>query len=269
MKVLAVLRDPCFSPDAVEKDEAIMMAVVQRLETRGCEVTVVNEANVAAVIKDNVSVDGEANVAVDGGFSPDIVLSMGRYPETLRQLKALGVRVINAPEAVARCKRSTLLTIMQEAGVPVPPQEGAHGYWLKRNDCAGALTPEDVVFAADKVALDAQIEAFRQRGVVDYVVSAHVVGNELKLYGVKAAGFFRYYYSAKDGSRCSFDAQGLQDAAERLAAAVGIEVYGGDCIVKEDGTFCIIDFNDWPSFSRCREEAAEAIVAACDLKNKE
>ena len=31
-------------------------------------------------------------------------------------------------------------------------------------------------------------------------------------------------------------------------------VYGGDAIVKSNGTYVIIDFNDWPSFSRCREE---------------
>ena len=53
----------------------------------------------------------------------------------------------------------------------------------------------------------------------------------------------------------------MQAEAERLAEAVGIEVYGGDCIVSSDGTFCLIDFNDWPSFSRCREEAAEAIAS--------
>lgn len=44
------------------------------------------------------------------------------------------------------------------------------------------------------------------------------------------------------------------------AGAVVVDVYGGDCIVRPDGTFCVIDFNDWPSFSRCRGEAAEAIA---------
>ncbi|MFS6554926.1 hypothetical protein VPJ68_05445, partial [Parabacteroides distasonis] len=37
-------------------------------------------------------------------------------------------------------------------------------------------------------------------------------------------------------------------------------MYGGDAIVTADGNFVIIDFNDWPSFSRCRDEAAEAIA---------
>ena len=58
-----------------------------------------------------------------------------------------------------------------------------------------------------------------------------------------------------------FDEEDLQRKADLLAGAVGIDIYGGDCVVKANGTYCIIDFNDWPSFSRCREEAADAIVA--------
>ena len=57
----------------------------------------------------------------------------------------------------------------------------------------------------------------------------------------------------------------VQADAERLAEAVGIKVYGGDCIVRSDGSFCFIDFNDWPSFSRCREEAAEAIASLVEF----
>ena len=45
-----------------------------------------------------------------------------------------------------------------------------------------------------------------------------------------------------------------------IADIIGIDVYGGDGIVRDDGTFAIIDFNDWPSFSPCVEEAAEQII---------
>jgi len=37
-------------------------------------------------------------------------------------------------------------------------------------------------------------------------------------------------------------------------------VYGGDCIVSPDGEMRIIDFNDWPSFAPCREEASREIA---------
>ena len=37
-------------------------------------------------------------------------------------------------------------------------------------------------------------------------------------------------------------------------------IYGGDVIIGSDGIARLIDLNDWPSFSACREEAADAIA---------
>ena len=93
------------------------------------------------------------------------------------------------------------------------------------------------------------------------------------------SSFFRHFYPTDDGQtkfgdetarngeahHYAFDVSALQSEVERLAQLVGIEVYGGDAIIDRDGRFYIIDFNDWPSFSRCRDEAAEAI-ANCPLK---
>ena len=49
--------------------------------------------------------------------------------------------------------------------------------------------------------------------------------------------------------------------AERASRLLHLPVYGGDCIVEPDGSFYFIDFNDWPSFSCCREAASAAIAA--------
>ena len=38
-------------------------------------------------------------------------------------------------------------------------------------------------------------------------------------------------------------------------------LYGGDAVVSSEGDIRIIDFNDWPSFSACRDDAAKAIAA--------
>lgn len=254
MSVLAVLRDERFSPNAVERDRAIMMAVVEKLQMLGHTVSVVSEAQ----------------LPVSGDY--ELILSMGRLPQTLCWLNQQDARVINTADGVARCTRSIVERLMRETGVPVPPQQGSHGYWLKRGDAA-AQEKNDVVFAVDEAALEACKAAFRQRGINDYTVSAHVVGDVVKFYGVRGTGFFRYYYPADDGEtkfgderrngvahHYPFSAEDLQRTSERLAAAVGVDVYGGDCIVKQDGTFCVIDFNDWPSFSRCREEAASAVI---------
>ena len=163
----------------------------------------------------------------------------------------------------------------------MPPADGNEGYWLKRGDAA-AQERGDVVFAADKEELSDRISDFSRRGISDYTVSAHVTGDLVKFYGVRGSGFFRYFYPTDDGDtkfddeqhngqacHYEFSVADLHGASERLAAAVGIDVYGGDCIVKADGRFCIIDFNDWPSFSRCREEAATAIAGLLTNKRKD
>ena len=263
MKVLMIQRAPRFSPNSVEKDLAILEAVAARLSASGHNVTICSEIS-------------------QWGQSPlcDCIFSMGREPETLERLKALkDVKIINRPEGIENCSRSTLEDIMMRIGTPIAPREGDHGYWLKRGDAA-AQSEDDVQFAADKILLSEKIRAMEQRGISSYTVSAHVVGDLVKFYGVRGTGFFRYYYPTDDGDtkfsdetrngsarHYAFEVSAMQTEAERLAEAVGIDVYGGDCIVRSDGTFCMIDFNDWPSFSRCREDAAEAIASLVEELN--
>ena len=255
MRMLMVERAPQFSPNSVDKDRAILTALAERLAKRGCAVSFINEQALKHSPK-----------------SYEFIFTMSRLPETLKSLADFRGRIINRPEAIARCSRCELEQVMTYADVPQPPREGPDGYWLKRGDQA-AQSQGDVVFAPDQAALTDAIAAMRQRGIERFTIRAHVRGDLVKFYGVAGAGFFRYYYPTDDGEtkygdeqrngkahHYSFDAACLQTCAERLAMTVGIEVYGGDCIVRTDGSFCVIDFNDWPSFSRCREEAADAIV---------
>lgn len=251
--MLLIQRAEVFSPNSVEKDLAILQAVGACLRLAGHETSLVSE---------------------EQAFEPagyDAIFTMGRLPETLKKLQ--GLPAINASEGLQNCARCQLETIMQQTGTPMPPREGAYGYWLKRGDAA-AQSKSDVQFAANRQELDARIAAFEQRGITAYTVSAHVPGDLVKFYGVLGTGFFRYYYPTDDGQskfgdeqrngtarHYAFDRAAMHVDVERLAQAVGIQVYGGDCIVREDGSYCVIDFNDWPSFSRCREEAAAAIAS--------
>jgi len=258
MRILAVSRAEQFSPNSVERDWAIFQAVIDRLRRQGDDVSLVNE--------DNLDYSASSS-------SPDLILTMARKPETLRWLASFGVPCINAPEGIANCAKSHLDVIMERIGTPVPPKEGLDGYWLKRGDAA-AQTTDDVVYLPDREQLETAIEIMCSRGIADYVVSAHVVGDLVKFYGVGQGDFFRWYYPTDDGqtkfgdehrngpsSHYRFQVDALQHEVERLAEAVGVNVYGGDAIIRADGSFCLIDFNDWPSFSRCREEAADAIAS--------
>lgn len=255
--LLAVHRAERYSPNSVDRDRAIINAVAERLAGGGFSVSHVGEDSLTS------------------GVTADAVISMARSRRALALLsdiEASGRVVVNRPEAVLSATRSGIDRLMRAGGLPAAPVEGDHGYWLKRGDEA-AQTAGDVVFAPDKAARDAALARFAARGVADVVVTAHVVGDLVKFYGVARTGFFRTYYPAADGftkfgdeavngKPCgyAFDADALHADAERLAALTGLDVYGGDCIVRADGSYAIIDFNDWPSFARCRDEAADAVA---------
>ena len=100
----------------------------------------------------------------------------------------------------------------------------------------------------------------------------------MKFYGVEGTNFFRYYYSGDDTETkfgdeerngkpqyYSFSSFDLQTDAEKLACLLQTPIYGGDAIIQEDGSYVIIDFNDFPSFSKCRKEAAKAIFERTEL----
>ena len=253
MKIVCVYRDERFSPNSVEKDRAILDAVGERLRQMGHAVDYVRESELQ-------------------GVEADMCLSMARSAEALDILRNSGVPVVNHPDGVALCcHRKALDELMRREHVAMPPLQGNEGYWLKRGD-GPAEQKDDIVFCANEAELAVARQRMSARGISEQVVSAHVKGDLVKFYGVSGTGFFRYYYPADDGiskfgdekrngvaHHYGFSVESLREEADRLAELTNVKVYGGDCIVADDGSLAIIDFNDWPSFSRCRDEAAQAI----------
>lgn len=273
--VLAIGRAERYSPNSVDKDAAVLEGVCRILRSKGMTVSTVSED--VFLEGGNGKGDGDAGSFADGGNkSYGIYVSMGRHAETLRflrQRQAEDAVVVNNPDGVALCcRRKELNDRLREAGVPLPPDEGSHGYWLKRA-CGVAESKNDVRYAATH---DEMVDLRREmagEGIGDVLVQAHVEGDLVKFYGVSDEDFFRIYYPGDDGqwkfgdeqrngkpSHYNFDIRRLHDTVEKAASTIGVGVYGGDAIVTADGNFVIIDFNDWPSFSRCRDEAAAAIA---------
>ena len=105
------------------------------------------------------------------------------------------------------------------------------------------------------------------------MINRHLEGDLIKFYGVKDRPFFYWFYPFEQGhskygdeaingapTHLRFDVEDLHHNCQRAAEILDVAVYGGDAIIASDGSFKIIDFNDWPSFAPCRKEAAPHIA---------
>lgn len=272
MNILGISRSPRFSPNSADRDNAIFSAVASRLMHVGHEVSVIAE---------------DVFVAVDLEEF-DAVFSMARGADVVRQLceaAAAGKPVLNAPDALLKASRAALTACFLEHDIPQPrslclatdspdvPSGISFPLWLKRGD-ACAQSAADVCFIEDAEALRRALAEFHARDIETAVVSQHAEGDLVKFYGVEGTDFFHFLYptegegfskfglEARNGvpHHFPFDAAQLKCIADRAASVSGLTVYGGDAIVKADGSILIIDFNDWPSFSPCRRPAAKAIA---------
>ena len=273
-KTLLIQRAACYSPNSEEKDLAILQEV-------GCyfdDVKIIGEDELVENFSTyNQLISAESVGAVNAYYQ---IISMARTPKALdclEQLAQRGIRVLNPSVGIRACQRSNVDKVMRENHLPLPPDEGDDGYWVKRADAA-AQSKEDVCFCHDWAEVEKIKSTFMQRGITDVVTQAHVKGDVVKFYGVEGTSFFRYYYSGDDTETkfgdeerngkpqyYPFSSSNLQADAEKLACLLQTPIYGGDAIIQEDGSYVIIDFNDFPSFSKCRKEAAKAIFERVKL----
>ena len=273
-KTLLIQRAACYSPNSEEKDLAILQEV-------GCffdDAKIVGEGEFVENFSTyNQLISAESVGSVNAYYQ---IISMARSPKALdclEQLEQRGIQVLNPSVGIRACQRSNVEKVMRENHLPLPPDEGDDGYWVKRADAA-AQSKEDVCFCHDWSEVEKIKSTFMQRGITDVVTQAHVKGDVVKFYGVEGTGFFRYYYSGDDTETkfgdeerngkpqyYPFSSSDLQTDAEKLACLLQTPIYGGDAIIQEDGNYVIIDFNDFPSFSKCRKEAAKAIFERVKL----
>ncbi len=132
-----------------------------------------------------------------------------------------------------------------------------------------ATQAEDVAYAAQPAELARLLAAFAARGIARAVIQEHVPGDLIKFYGVAGAdadgaalSWFQWFYHRDQKlSGHAFDPGRLRSAVARAAAALGLDVFGGDAIATAGGETILIDVNAWPSFALYREIAAEKIAA--------
>jgi hypothetical protein len=209
-----------------------------------------------------------------------VVFSMCQSLEALAVLQEWekqGVLVLNSPAAVRACYRLALVTALSQTTLPFPCSvvvpldetaspgtrcpalsESTTGWWVKRGD-VHAMQSDDVLFVRHATDLPAQLARLRQRGIRHAVVQEHIAGQEWKFYAVRGHGVLHAF--APHDEHCSpIDYACLNTLARQASEVLGLDIYGGDCLVTADGTLYLIDINDWPSFRGCRPIAATHIA---------
>ena len=256
---LGITREQVFSPGRVADDSAILHLVADALRRQGRTVDV---------------------VAGDAAHWPEpaadtIVFAMCQGAPALERMQrwaTRGVRVINSPEGILNCQRHRTVPALLQARTPFPEsvlvETAAEpllpvwiadgGAWVKRGD-VHATESDDVVFVDSPDAARAALRRFHERHIDRAVLQRHVPGTVLKFYAVRG----RFFHCVRPPGGDALTPEMLRriDALGQEAAQVlNVEVYGGDCVCRVNGTLSLIDLNDWPSYAPCRSEAAGEIA---------
>jgi hypothetical protein len=265
-----VFREEAHSPGRESDDAEILRLTAKGLEAKGFQV--------------DLKTPDELSVPTDA--RPRGIFLMCEQPGALQAVMALeaaGVREVNSPAAVFNTYRERMIAQFAEARVPFiasrlvatagEPAAAPHPVWVKRSDVHNTQEG-DVVFAADAAAVARALEGLAGRGIPRAVVQPHVDGDLIKFYGIGPGGgahgeppWFRWFYHKDQTLRGhAFDQRALARLVRQAAGALGLEIYGGDCIATASGELVLIDVNAWPSFALFREEAASAIAAYLSVR---
>ena len=284
-----IMRDSSFSPNCVNSDAAIFEAVSKQLEALGAKVYPYSEYSYDEQFRNFKDLDEYADLKKQVWLKNNMAgyFSMARSSSALQELMVAMLNDLpglNSPMGVMKCVRWEMTSLLMDYGIPMPKSKIVRSYdglgdwyiypcWLKRGD-ACAQQKEDTCYVETREEAEKVLLSFRERNISFVVLNEHLKGDLVKFYGVEGTDFFYWFYPSKCGHRSKFgleaingDAQGipfvvedLKKTADRAAKVLETPIYGGDCIIAEDGSFRIIDFNDWPSFAPCRDAAAYYIA---------
>ena len=254
-----IYRELAHSPGRIDDDSAIMKSVGEALTARGFHVELATADAAFETRSTNMFVMCERGAVLD----------------RLKTAEKEGSIVVNSSEAIRNTYRHRMIELFAQHHVPAPASQivasdaskprPAAGVWIKRYDFH-ATQSCDVIYVASEDGWHEALDRFAKRGIPFIIAQEHVAGDLVKFYGVRSsaevmANWFEWFYHRDKGMLGhSFEVSRLRQAAFAAAAALGLEIFGGDAIIQPDGEPKIVDINAWPSFARYRDQAAQAIA---------
>lgn len=273
IKIAGIMRAGAYSPNHIGNDAAIFNIVADQLRKRGCEVNVYSEEQF-----------------ISGAVTEGIILNMCREQRSialLQQHEDAGALVVNSGYGIENCTRERMTRILLGSNIPYPDslmvntdeaireslaRAGFTQCWIKRGDFH-AMHKEDVSYVRHPEEAQEVLQEYFLRGIKRAVINRHLEGDLIKFYGVQDTPFFFWFYPYEAGHSkygheaingrargIEFDREQLRAMCRNASEVLDVKIYGGDCIVSPEGEIRIIDFNDWPSFAPCRNEAAPHIA---------
>lgn len=259
LQIAGVRREQLYSPNHVGNDAMIFMKTVEHLTELGADVKIYEEQDLGKI-----------------EIKEPFIFSMAQGvegTEILLQLEKQGKFIINSPQGSINSYRSNMVKILPEKGIPFPKSLivsidekdkikfedfNARKIWIKRGD-VHAVHREDVTLVYSEDERKNIFREFEKRGITEVVLQEHLDGDVIKFYAIVGSPLFHWYY-LNGVNHTPFDKDKLVELAQNSAMALGLDVYGGDAVVAQDGSISIIDINDWPSFAPVRDEASEQIA---------
>lgn len=269
IKIAGIMRAGAFSPNHIGNDSAIFNIAAEQLRKRGCIVNVYSEEQF-----------------ITSGVTESVIVNMCREPrsiELLQKFEDNGALVINSGYGIENCVRERMARILMGNNIPYPESlivstdeairdilVKAHisRCWIKRGD-SHTMHNEDITYVRHPEEAQEILQEYFLRGIKRAVINRHLDGELIKFYGIAGTPFF-YWLSEKDSSNArkapgksknpDFDEDKLKALCNAAAEILDVSIYGGDCVISSDGKMRIIDFDDWPSFAPCRQEAATQIA---------
>ena len=269
------MRAGAYSPNHIGNDANIFNSTAEQLRRRGYVVNIYSEEQFRK-----------------GIMGESVILNMCREAASIGLLQKYedeGKLVINSGYGIENSTRERMTRILMSHGIPHPDsimvntneaviselkRAGIEACWVKRGDFH-AMHKEDVSYCRHPQEAQDVLQEYFYRGINRAVINRHLEGDLVKFYGIAGSNFFYSFYpyfghnekfglDAINGKPhgVPYDKEDLHATCEKAADLLDVVVYGGDCIIDRDGSFKIIDFNDWPSFAPCRKEASVQIARA-------
>lgn len=271
--IAGIRRGNQFSPNHIGNDAAIFSLAAEHLRRLGCTV---NEYIESDLITKDIREKAIFNMVRDW-----------QSIHKLQQMENNGYFIVNSGYGIENCTREKMTRLLMSNHISHPnslilptnedPTEalenaGFYNCWIKRGDFH-AIHREDVTYVRNPEEAKSILKEYAIRGIPTAVINEHLVGDLIKFYGVTGTDFFYWFYPSNlhhskfglevingTAKGIPFAEAALQQMCNDAAKVLNIHIYGGDCIVSEDGDIRLIDFNDWPSFAPCRDDAAPHIA---------